>query len=217
MNFHVLNFFETHFPSLKLVQFSATQFQIWDRQKIIWATIKVEKNSKIFTLTNKVTDKVTDIFEVSEELNNAITEFYQTLNPLLEQAKKDYLARKKEIENEFRKGFSTQQKENLQPIIQLLEEGGHSLFLLSEWIAIFEFWKTIYQTANFKKSFFQRHEIFKSLTNFYNISHKNLSKGKIPASYSEIESFVTDFCQKNKIKEKEILLYGVLNQFLNQA
>ncbi len=232
MNLQLFSFFKTHFPSLHLVQFSATQFQIWDNQNVIWAKIEVneklekeiEKNSfKIISIQQK--SIVADTFQVSEaqevdfleELNNVVTEFHQNINPLLEQVKKDFVERKKEIENEFRKGFSTRQKEDLQPIIQLLEEGGHSIYLLSEWIAIFEFWKTIYQNSNFKKSFFQRNEILKSLSNFLDVFFNNSHKLKIPNSYSKLESFVTDFCQKNKIKENELLFYGIFNEFLSES
>jgi hypothetical protein len=232
MNFSLLNFFKTHFPSLDLVQFSPTQFQLWDNKNIIWAKIEVNKNLENNLEKDSDTFKIISIQQKSiliadyeklneqeinflEELNNLSIEFYQKTKPLLEQAKKDVAGRKKEIENQFRKGFSALQKENLQPIIQLLEEGGHSIYLLSEWISIFEFWKIIYQNLNqnsaFKKSFFQRQEIVKSLTNFYNNSHKS----GIPISYSEIESFRYDFSQKNNIKESEILLYGLLNEFLN--
>ncbi|WP_375562271.1 type ISP restriction/modification enzyme [Bernardetia sp. OM2101] len=228
MNSPLFNFCQTYFPSLYLVQFSAMEFQIWDNQNVIWAKIEVEKNKlKIISIQQK-SIILTDFEELNkeeikflEELNNLSIEFYQKIKPLSEQAKKDSIVRKKEIENQFRKGFSAGQKEDLQPIIQLLEEGGHSVYLISEWIAIFEFWKVIYEKSNFKKSFFQRQEILKSLTNFldsfYNNSQKSNSQNKIPASYLEIESFVTDFSQKNKIKETEILLYGILNEFLNDS
>ena len=234
MNFPLLQFLKKYFPSLNLVQFSATQFQIWDNKNIIWAKIEVDNNKekdsfKITSIQQK--SIVADTLQVSEsqkinfleELNHLSIDFHQNINPLLEQVKKDFVERKKEIENQFRKGFSAKQKEDLQPIIQLLEEGGHSIFLLSEWIVVFEFWKTIYQKSNFKKAFFQRQEILKSLSNFvdnsFNNSHKSnssKSKHKIPASYSKIENFVTDFCQKNKIKENELLLYGVFNEFLSE-
>jgi hypothetical protein len=222
MNFSLSTFFKTHFPSLNLVQFSATQFQLWDNQNIVWAKIEVEKEKlKIISIQEKailIDDfKVADSFQLSEkinfleDLNTLATEFHQKINPLLEQIKKDFIERKKEIENQFRQGFSTQQKEDLQPIIQLLEEGGHSIYLLSEWITIFEFWKTIYEKSNFKKSFFQRNEILKSLTNFLNNSHKS----KKTTSYSKLDKFITSFSKENNSKESEILLYGVLNQFLN--
>lgn len=221
MNFplsNFLHFLKIHFPSLKIVQFSATQFQIWDKWNVSWAKIEVEKDKvKFISLTNK-SIQLTDFENFNkeetqflEEINNLQIEFYQSTKTLLEQTKTDFLTRKKEIENQFRIGFTAKQKEDLQPIIQLLEEGGHSIYLLSEWIAVFEFWKTIYGNSNFKKSFFQRHEIFKSLNSFYNNSHKL----KNPASYSKIEKFVANFSKENKIKESEILLYGILNEFLN--
>ncbi len=221
------HFFKTHFPSLHLVQFSATQFQIWDTKNVIWGKIEVKKeigkevgkNSfKITSIEQK--SKVADTFQVSEiqefvkELDNLATEFNEIINSLLETAKKDFVERKKEIENQFRAGFSTKQKEDLQPIIQLLEEGGHSIYLLSEWITVFEFWKVIYQNnqkSSFKKSFFARHEITKSLSKFL----ISISEEEIPTSYSELGNFVNDFCQTNKIKESELLLYGIFDELMN--
>ncbi len=227
MNLQLFTFFKTYFPSLFLVQFSAMQFQLWDKNGVIWAKIEVEKDSfKIISIQqkSKVADTLTSLraapFQVSEgqdvnfleELNNLSIEFNQNIKPLLENFKIDFEQRKKELKNQFRNGFSVQQKENLAPIFQLLEEGGHSVFLLPEWIAIFEFWQFFCQKSNFEKSFFQKNEILKAFGVFYNNSHKS----KIPISYSKIENFVIDFCQKNKIKEREILLYGILNQFLNK-
>ena len=227
MNLQLFTFFKTYFPSLNLVQFSTTQFQIWDNKNIIWAKIEAEKDTfKIISIQQK-SILISDYEQLNkeeivflEELNNLSIDFHQNINPLLEQVKKDFVERKKEIENQFRKGFSAKQKEDLQPIIQLLEEGGHSVYLLSEWITVFEFWKIIYDKSNFKKSFFQRQETLKSLTNFlnsfYNNSHKTHSQNKISVSYLEIESFVNDFSQKNKIKESELLFYGVFNEFLSE-
>ena len=215
--FNLTNFFNIYFPSLYLVQFSATQFQLWDKKDIIWAKVEVEKNTiKIVSIQQK--SQVANSFKLSEkqetaflELNKLAIEFDEHANQLLEETKKDFIERKKEIENQFRKGFSAKQKESLQPIIQLLEEGGHSLYLLSEWIAVFEFWNIIYEKSKFKKSFFKRHEILKSLNAFSNTSNKS----EIPASYSKLESFVNDFVEKSEIKESELLLYGIFNDFLN--
>ena len=224
MNLQLFTFFTTHFPSLNLVQFSATQFQIWDKWNIIWAKIEIQKGKVKFISIQQKSIQLLD-FEKSqeqelqflEELNNLQIAFYQTSRMLLEQAKNDFIQRKKEIETNFRTGFSAKQKEDLQPIIQLLEEGGHSIYLLSEWIAIFEFWKTIYEKSNFKKSFFQRQEILKSLTSFFNNSHKISFLYNTPISYSKLEKFVFSFAKENKIKENEILLYGILNEFLNDT
>ncbi|WP_338792770.1 type ISP restriction/modification enzyme [Bernardetia sp. MNP-M8] len=227
MNFPLFPFFKTHFPSLNLVQFSATHFQIWDNQHVIWAKIEVnenlEKESFKITSIQQKSILITDYKQLNkeetqflEDIHNLSIEFYQKINPLLEQVKKDFIEQKKEIENQFRKGFSTKQKEDLKPIIQLLEEGGHSIYLLSEWITIFEFWKIIYAKSNFKKSFFQRQEILKSINNFLTRFYNNSHKLEIPASYLEIERFVNDFSQKNKIKESEVLLYGIFNGILNE-
>ncbi|AFM03281.1 hypothetical protein Fleli_0823 [Bernardetia litoralis DSM 6794] len=218
MNFSLFPFFKTYFPTLILVHFSSTEFQIWDKNSIFWAKIEIDKNKIKITSVQQKIILITDLEKLKEqeikfleELNNLQAEFQEKLKRFLEQAKIDFIKRKKEIENQFRKGFSTKQKEKLQPIIQLLEEGGHSIYLLPEWICIFEFWKTIYEKNNFKKTFLQEQKILKSLTNFYNNSHKLINN----KSYSKIESFVTDFSQKNKIKENEILLYGILNKFLD--
>lgn len=219
MNLQLFTFFKTHFPSLHLVQFSATGFQLWDNQHVIWAKIEVEKDKLKITSIQQKSIELTDFENINEkeiifleELNTLSIEFHQKTKPLSEQAKKDFVLRKKEIESQFRIGFSTRQKEDLQPIIQLLEEGGHSLFLLPEWIAIFEFWKVMYEKSNFKKSFFQRQEILRSLNKLYNNSHKI----KNPVSYSKLENFVADFSQKHAIKESEILVYGILNDFLSK-
>ncbi len=215
---NLVHFFRTHFPTLHLVQFSATQFQLWDKQYIIWARIEVEKNKlKIISIQEKSIiindfDAIEGLeIRLLQDLNYLSVEFYQTTKSLLEKAKLDFVQRKKKIENQFRTGFSTKQKEDLQPIIQLLEEGGHSLYLLPEWITIFEFWKVIYQNSKFKKTFFQRNEIIKSLHHFYNTSHKI----EIPTSYSKLENWITNFSNKNKIQENELLLYGILNEFLD--
>ncbi|WP_338768475.1 type ISP restriction/modification enzyme [Bernardetia sp. ABR2-2B] len=219
MEISLLSFFKKYFPALKLVQFSALQFQLWDENEVIWAKIEVEKDKLKITSIQEKSILIADykqlneaVIQFLEELNNLQKEFCQKEKLLSEQAKADFIRRKKEIQHQFRKGFSVAQKEELQPIIQLLEEGGHSIYLLSEWIAIFEFWQTMYEQSNFKKSFFQRNEILKSLRLFLNNSHKN----EIPSSYFEIEKFVNDFSQKYKIKESEGLLYGILNKFLKQ-
>ncbi|WP_291720627.1 hypothetical protein, partial [Bernardetia sp.] len=141
MNPAFSSFSEKYFPTLHLVKFSATQFQLWDNYSIAWAKIEIqEEKVKIISIHQK-SIQIAELDSINEEknqfleeLSSLVTDFHTITISLLEKTQNDFLDRKKELEKQFRKGFSAKENESLQPVVQLLEEGGHSVYLLPKWI-----------------------------------------------------------------------------------